>query len=138
MKKVEKILSFIVCDDKLLMLHGNDTDPQFHESFWYVVTGSVEPVDNCLEDAVRREIWEETNLKTIKTINLDWKFEYESLGDNCIEHAFISYVLDGKIILNEENYEYKWCTFDEFIEEVKWFYDKKELKEKLNQFFNKV
>ena len=30
-------------------------------------------------------------------------FEYESLGDKCIEHLFISEVDDGNIILNEEN-----------------------------------
>lgn len=36
-----KILSFIVCDNEFLLLKGSDNDLQFHESFWYVVTGSV-------------------------------------------------------------------------------------------------
>ena len=59
---VQKILTFIVKDDKFLLLKGSDEDPQFHESFWYVVTGSVENEDKCLEDTVRRELKEETNL----------------------------------------------------------------------------
>lgn len=133
---MEKILTFIVNkENKLLLLHGNDTDPQFHESFWYVVTGAKEKEDNVLEDTVKREIKEETNLDIIKIIDLNWIFEYDSLGDYCIEHAFITYVLDGEIILNEENYEYKWCDFDNFIKEVKWFYDKGELVEKIGKYF---
>ena len=46
---MEKILSFIVNNNKeLLLLHGNNNDPQFHESFWYVITGSREIEDNDL------------------------------------------------------------------------------------------
>lgn len=135
---MEKILSFIVNtkNEKLLLLHGNDTDPQFHKSFWYVVTGAVEPEDNSLIDTVRREIKEETNLDIKKVIDLDWFFEYESLGQHCIEHVFISYVENDSIILNEENYEYKWCLYNEFIKNIKWFYDKSELTKRIRKYIN--
>lgn len=133
---MEKILTFIVNNNnKLLLLHGNDTDSQFHESFWYVVTGSKEIEDSNLIDTVKREIKEETNLEVTKIIDLNWIFRYDSLGEHCVEHAFLSYVEDGIIQLNEENFEYKWCNFDEFIRKVKWFYNKEELIKKIKKYF---
>ena len=35
------------------------------------------------------------------------------------------------IILNEESIDYKWCYLDEFIDLIKWYYDKNELKNML-------
>ncbi len=69
----------------------------------------------------------------IKKINkIPLIFEYESLGKNCVEHGFISYVEDDIVILNEENIDYKWCNIDEFIRLIKWYYDKEKLFKILN------
>lgn len=130
---IQKILTFIVKDNKFLLLKGSDEDPQFHESFWYVVTGSVEKEDKCLEDTVRRELKEETNLDLIKISKLPLIFEYESLGKTCVEHAFISYVKEDNIILNEESIDYKWCDIDEFIKLIKWYDNKDKLYKILNE-----
>lgn len=128
----QKILTFIVNDNnKLLLLKGSDTDPQFHKSLWYVVTGSVEEIDNDLYDTVKREVKEETNLEVKQIIDMNWQFKYESLGSDCIEHAFISKVENNDIKLNEESIDYEWLDLDVFIEKIDWFYDKKELKQKL-------
>lgn len=126
---IQKILTFIVKDNKYLLLQGSDTDPQFHESFWYVVTGAVEREDNNLIDTVRRELKEETNLDLIETKRLPLIFQYESLGKNCLEHVFISLVNNNDIILNEESIDYRWCDIDEFIQMIKWYGSKEELKE---------
>lgn len=131
---MEKILTFIVRDKKLLLLLGSDQDPQYHKSFWYVVTGGCEIEDNTLEDAVKREVMEETGLTLNKIINLNWTFEYESLGENCVEHAFISFADNYEIKLNEESIDYKWCDLDEFINLIEWYGDKQELKERLIKF----
>ena len=129
----EKILSFIVNEEnKLLLLKGSDNDPQFHKSLWYVVTGSKEDIDNDLFDTVKREIKEETNLEVKSILDMNWNFQYESLGNICVEHAFISKVKNNEIILNEESVAYEWLTLEDFINKIDWFYDKKELKEKLN------
>lgn len=133
---MEKILSFIIKDNKLLLLLGSENDPQFHDSFWYVVTGGVEKQDKNLYNTVKREIKEETNLDTIKIIDLNLTYKYKSLNKDCNEHVFISYVSDNEIILNEENLDYKWCTLDEFIEKIKWYYDKKELNKLLKKYIN--
>ncbi len=133
---MKKILAFVIRNDKLLLLLGSDKDPQFKESFWYVITGGVENQDKNLYDTVRREVKEETNLNLNKIINLNLTFEYESLGKYCIEHAFVSYADNDEIILNEESIDYKWCSLDEFIELIKWYYDKKNLKELLKNYIN--
>lgn len=133
-KYVKKVLTFIVKDNKLLLLKGSDKDPQFHESFWYVVTGSMEEEDNSLEDTVRREVKEETNLDVVKINRIPLIFTYESLGEKCMEYAFISWVDEDSIILNEESIEYKWCDINEFIYLIKWYGSKKELNEILKKF----
>lgn len=133
---MKKILAFVIRNDKLLLLLGSDKDPQFKESFWYVITGGVENQDKNLYDTVRREVKEETNLNLNKIINLNLTFEYESLSKYCIEHAFVSYADNDEIILNEESIDYKWCSLDEFIELIKWYYDKKNLKELLKNYIN--
>lgn len=134
---MEKILTFIIKNDKLLLLLGSNQDPQFHQSFWYVVTGACEQIDKSLEETVRREVKEETNLNLDKIIDLNWTLEYESLGNHCIEHVFISYTSDTNISLNEESIDYKWCDINEFINLIKWYDDKKELKQKIIKYLVK-
>lgn len=136
--KKEKILTFIIKDKKILLLLESDKDPQFHESFWYTVTGSKEEIDKDLFDTVRRETKEETNLNLTNIISLNWKLEYESLGEDCIEYIFVSYAEDiNNIKLNEESIDYKWCGIDEFITLIKWYYDKNELKETIQNYLKK-
>ncbi len=133
---MEKILTFVIRNSKLLLLLGSNEDPQFKKSFWYVITGGVEKKDNNLYDAVKREVKEETNLSLNKIIDLNLIFEYESLGEHCTEHAFISYANDNNVILNEESLEYKWCSLNEFINLINWHYDKNELKKLLKKYIN--
>lgn len=133
---MNKILSFIINknNNKLLLLKGSSNDPQFHESFWYVVTGGVEEEDNSFFDTVKREVLEETNLEVKNIIDLDWVFEYESLGQHCIERAYVSYVDSDNVILNEESIDFNWCNLDEFIDQIHWFGEKDELREKLSKY----
>ena len=131
---MEKILTFIIKENKLLLLKGSPRDPQFHKSFWYVVTGAREHFDKSLEDTVKREELEETGLTVNSIIDLNWVFEYESLGINCKEHAFVSYVSDGNVLLNEESIDYKWCYLDEFLKLIKWYENKDKLKKIISKY----
>lgn len=124
-----KILTFIVNEnDQFLLLKGSNLDPEFHESFWYVVTGSVEDEDVTLEDTVKREVSEETGLSLNKIQKLNWIYSYNSLGKHCIEEMYISYTSDKNISLNEESIGYKWCSLEEMIELIKWYSSKDELR----------
>ena len=90
-----KILTFVVNENnQFLLLKGSERDPEFHESFWYVVTGSVEDEDITLEDTVKRETSEETGLSLNKIQKLNWVYLYDSLGECCIEELYISYASD--------------------------------------------
>ena len=132
---MKKILSFVVNkDNKILLLLGSDDDPQYYESFWYVVTGGIEDIDNTLIDTVKREVLEETGLVVNNVISLDWILNYESLGEECIEYVFISYVDENVVKLNEESIDYCWCSLDEFMDKVHWFYEKKELRKVLSKY----
>ena len=123
--EMDKILTFIVNEyNEILLLKGSENDPQFKKSFWYVVTGGCEECDSNREETVKREVKEETGLLTNNNIYLNWILEYESLGVQCKEYVYISFVTKDNIILNEESVDYKWCKFDEFIEQINWFGDK--------------
>ena len=45
--------------------------------------------------------------------------------------------MNGKIVLNEESIDYRWCDIDEFINLIEWTGDKKELKNVLVSAINK-
>ena len=124
----EKILTFIINENnKFLLLKTSDKDPQFHESFWYVVTGNCEKQDKNKIQTVKREVKEETALDVIQTVYLNKTFTYESLGANYIEYVYLSKVDKTNVQLNEEHIDYKWCTFDEFIKLIHWFESKNSL-----------
>ena len=127
---MDKILTFIVNEyNEILLLKGSRNDPQFKKSFWYTVT---EDFDLNREKTVKREVIEETGLITNQNLYLNWILEYESLGLKCDEYVYISFVNKDDIILNEENIDYKWCNFNEFIEKINWFSNKEKLKKVLN------
>ena len=130
---MDKILTFIVNEyNEILLLKDSENDPQFKKSFWYVVTGGCEKCDLNKEESVKREVKEETGLLTNNNIYLNWILEYESLGVQCKEYVYISFVTKDNIILNEESVDYKWCKFDEFIEQINWFGDKQILEKVLS------
>ena len=130
---MDKILTFIVNEyNEILLLKGSRNDPQFKKSFRYTVTGECEDFDLNREKTVKREVIEETGLITNQNLYLNWILEYESLGLKCDEYVYISFVNKDDIILNEENIDYKWCNFNEFIEKINWFSNKEKLKKVLN------
>ena len=61
MKINNKVLAFVYSDGKFLALHSNP-DKEHGEGGWFVVTGGLEN-NESLENAVKREIKEETGLE---------------------------------------------------------------------------
>ena len=55
---MDKIFTFVVNEEnKILLLLGSEKDPQYHKSFWYVVTGGCENYDKSKEETVKREVF---------------------------------------------------------------------------------
>lgn len=102
---MDKIFTFVVNEEnKILLLLGSEKDPQYHKSFWYVVTGGCENYDKSKEETVKREVKEETNLDVKETMYLNWIFKYKSLGVQCTEYVYVSFVNSRK------NY-FKWRKY---------------------------
>lgn len=122
----KKILTFIASNEKILALYS-EPHSRHGKGGWFVVTGGVEE-NEAQEDAVAREILEETGLVTEDIIPLNWGSIYNWEDDICEEHNFISFVKPGEITLNEEHSKYDWLDITEFVDRIKWDDDKELLK----------
>lgn len=102
---------------------------------WYVVTGSVEDGES-FDDAVIREVKEETGFDALSISNLEKFFEYEwPVGSGKMHHekAFLIEVQETDPVLSGEHLDYKWLPKKEFIEEIDWYSDKKGLEKMLEE-----
>ena len=66
----KKILTFIIHEKKILALYS-EPHPKHGEGGWFVVTGSVEKNED-FEEAVSREVMEETGLAVEEIFPLNW------------------------------------------------------------------
>ena len=78
----------------------------------YTIPGGHVEMGEYLEDALRREIWEETGLNMTKAKHLCFQ---EFVFDECfwekkhfIFFDFVCRVEDGEVLLNEEAQDYAW------------------------------
>lgn len=128
---MKKVLAIIKSDQGNFLLLKTNPKHMLIDS-WYVVTGSVEENESD-EEAVRREVQEETSLEIIEIRPIDLTLEYEwpkSSGKMYSEKVFFVLVKEGEVKLSQwEHLEYKWLDQKNFIKEIDWFGDKKELQE---------
>lgn len=122
-------------DGRFLALYS-EPHPEHGKGGWFVVTGGVEKGETY-DEAVAREILEETGLITEEIIPLNWGSIYNWGDEICEEHNFISFVNSGDILLNEEHSKYEWLNLDEFINKINWDNNKELLKQVLNKALNK-
>ena len=130
-----KILTFVISEGKILALYSGP-HPKHGEGGWFVVTGGVEN-NETHEEAVAREVMEETGLTTKDIMPLNWGSVYNWGSDVCEEYNFIAFVHLGDIVLNKEHSKYEWLDIDEFIKRIKWDGDKELLRKVLEKALNK-
>lgn len=131
----KKILTFVVHGEKILALYS-EPHPKHGEGGWFVVTGGVEENENY-EEAVSREVMEETGLIVEEIFPLNWGSVYNWWDEVCEEHNFVSFVNSKDVTLNEEHSKYKWLDINKFIKIIKWDDDKELLKKVLEKALNK-
>ena len=118
-----KVMAIIYSDTgKFLLLK---TNPKMMKvDHWYVVTGGVKEGES-FENAVRREVEEETQLKIIKIIPTDVVFDYEwpaKSGKIKHEKAFLVKVGHAEPkITAYEHLAFKWLNKNDFIDEIYWY-----------------
>jgi 8-oxo-dGTP pyrophosphatase MutT (NUDIX family) len=117
------------------------TTPE-REDFWQPVTGGLEEGETKVE-ALKREIWEETGIKNVARIieNVDY-FEYPDAhfikGFDFIKEYVFGVEVDPNIRIDidgREHSQFKWCSFQEALELLKWDENKKALS-RLNEILN--
>ncbi|MBP6857463.1 NUDIX domain-containing protein [Candidatus Pacearchaeota archaeon] len=121
---------------KFLLLRNNPKDPSHGGDYWFTVTGSVE-ADESIENAVRREVKEETNLNVSEILDLKWGSVYSWGGKDYSENNFLVFVKKEKVVLNEEHVDSEWLNLNDFIKRIKWDLNKEELKKVLEKAVNK-
>ena len=132
----KKILAFIIDGKKFLALRNNPSEPEKHGGdFWFTVTGSVENGES-FEDAVKREVLEETSLNVKSIFNLNWGCRYKDWTGENEEHYYLAFVSHGKVKLSIEHVDYEWLSFPKFLNRIKWDGNKKELKRILDEALN--
>jgi len=102
----------------------------------FVVTGAIENEESP-ENAVKREVKEETDLDVEEVFNLNWGSVYEWRNEICEETNFIAFVNEGKVKLNEEHNKFRWMELDKFVDIIRWDDDKRILKEVLKRAIKK-
>ncbi len=132
----KKILAFVCDGEKFLLLRNNSKDPTHGVDYWFTVTGSVE-TDESLEEAIKREVKEETNLEILWIFDLKWGSVYSWGGEYHSENNFLAFVKKGKVILNEEHVDSEWLKLNDFIKKINWNLDKIELKKVLEKALKK-
>jgi len=126
---IKKILAFIYNKEKKkwLIVKTKEDAPKTHgKSNWFTVTGNVEQGETN-EEAVKREVKEETGLQVEETYDLKCGSIYTWQGEVCEEVNYLAFVKEGKIILNEEHEAYEWFSVGDFSKKIDWTLNKKEL-----------
>lgn len=90
---------------------------------WFVVTGSLKE-DETFEEAVKREVEEETNLFIQNIIKTNLEFNYEwPKNSGKIKHEKVFLVQVKQTIprlIRWEHLDFKWVNRPEFIREIYW------------------
>ena len=121
MKKIKLMTSMIIKkNDKILLLkRAND---QTKAGMWNLPGGGVEEKENY-EEAIKREVKEETNLDIVE---LKFFKSFIEEQENYIARPIIFYgSTKGEIKLDFENSEFGWFTKEE-IKNLKIIYNQKE------------
>lgn len=93
---------------------------------WQFVSGGGENEDECIEDTVKRELYEECNIKEfryllrLKTkcyVSVEYfeKYRGEWGPDTLVipEYSFAVFLNNDNIVISHEHDEYRWVEYDE-------------------------
>jgi len=97
-------------EGKILVVKRSEKDG----GFWQTITGTVEPTDLRLVEAVKREVKEETGLDVIVNAKPFYFFTWEKEDREVIEICFWAYLRDNndRVILSNEHTAYGWSSIE--------------------------
>lgn len=118
---------FVFCKNPSLKVLILKRTPE-RSGYWQPVCGGVETGEKFMETALR-EVWEETGISNIKLIrDLEYTFKYKEPKNGVLmdmqDFCFAAEVDDiPEVKLSEEHEEYKWCSYDEAKEYLRWVHN---------------
>lgn len=110
--------------------------------YWQPVCGGIENGEEPKETVIR-EIWEETGITTVKNIlDLNYTFTYkETKNGKLMNMRDICFAVEVHSVLNiklsDEHEEYKWCSYIEAKEYLKWEHNLIALEKLINKILTK-
>ncbi|MCH7818695.1 MAG: NUDIX domain-containing protein [Candidatus Marinimicrobia bacterium] len=126
----EKSAGIILCKKNgeqkyLLLLHGG--------SYWNFPKGKLESGESEIDAAVR-ELKEETGITKIRIVDgfsctYDYTFNAGSKKIKKLVKMFLAYYLNGDVLISQEHKRFKWSTFDEAMNILKFENIKRQLRE---------
>jgi len=128
----KKVLAFVYDGEKYLALRNNYKDPTHGGDYWFTVTGGVEGKESY-QEAVIREVMEETGLEVEKIFDLNWSSKYTWQDQDHEESNFLAIVTPGQVTLNEEHVDWIWLPLNKFVAKLNWGLNKRELKSALEK-----
>lgn len=104
----------IINQDKKILLLQRSLQSKFAPGEWTFPAGGIEPSDHSVEEAVKREVKEETNLDFIVTEK--FKF-YDNILDGKRYFALIHLgTHSGDLEINHESIEARWFSYQETLD----------------------
>ncbi len=104
-------------EKKVLLLRRNEDKYKELRGFWDIPGGRIEPGSDLISN-LKREIYEETKLSGVTPISLFGAqdiFDHDKKYYHVVRLTYISRVTTNKVILDDENIDYKWVDLEELL-----------------------
>ena len=111
-----------------MSLHRSATDPS-RPLTWDLPGGQLEEGED-LEASIKREIKEETGIKSVNLSIFDAVGQYNKMGQYWVQIGYIARVDMPEVKLSFEHHEYAWLSKEEFL--------RLESSDKIRRFISKL